>query len=87
VEDIPGVDAEMVKPVRPSQLFDVLQTVLAHRVGSGPVEHATQSAVTRGQRRPRAGRSDDNAANQKVAAYGRTARLSSRRRRHKVRKR
>ncbi|HYL08073.1 MAG TPA: ATP-binding protein, partial [Candidatus Udaeobacter sp.] len=27
----PGVDAEVVKPVRPSQLFDVLQTVMAGR--------------------------------------------------------
>ncbi len=28
---VPGVDAELVKPVRPSQLFDVLHTLLAQR--------------------------------------------------------
>jgi signal transduction histidine kinase/CheY-like chemotaxis protein len=28
---VPGVDAELVKPVRPSQLFDVLHTLLAKR--------------------------------------------------------
>src|SRR5450759_1148470 len=28
---VPGVDAELVKPVRPSQLFDVLHTLLAER--------------------------------------------------------
>jgi signal transduction histidine kinase/CheY-like chemotaxis protein len=30
-EPVPGVDAELVKPVRPSQLFDVLHTLLAAR--------------------------------------------------------
>ncbi len=45
-QPVPGVDAELVKPVRPSQLFDVLQTLLAsrpapskrriNREGSGP---------------------------------------------------
>jgi len=30
-EPVPGVDAELVKPVRPSQLFDVLHTLLAER--------------------------------------------------------
>src|SRR5207245_2915543 len=38
--DMPGVDAEMVKPVRPSQLFDVLHTLLAGRSGRAPVEPA-----------------------------------------------
>jgi signal transduction histidine kinase/CheY-like chemotaxis protein len=28
---VPGVDAELIKPVRPSQLFDVLHTLLAER--------------------------------------------------------
>jgi len=28
---VPGVDAELVKPVRPSQLFDVLHTLLGER--------------------------------------------------------
>jgi signal transduction histidine kinase/CheY-like chemotaxis protein len=32
---VPGVDAELVKPVRPSQLFDVLQTLLAERSMGG----------------------------------------------------
>jgi len=40
---VPGVDAELVKPVRPSQLFDVLHTLLAGRSErtdkpSGPVD-------------------------------------------------
>ncbi len=45
-QPVPGVDVELVKPVRPSQLFDVLQTLLAsrpapskrriNREGSGP---------------------------------------------------
>src|SRR5260370_33040701 len=30
-EPVAGVDAELVKPVRPSQLFDVLHTPLAER--------------------------------------------------------
>ena len=28
---IPGVDVEIVKPVRPSQLYDMLQTMLSAR--------------------------------------------------------
>lgn len=62
---LPGVDAEMVKPVRPSQLFDVLQTVLTRH---GPKNEEAAAAVSSG-----AGKHghvlvvDDNAANQKVA--------------------
>ncbi len=65
-EDIPGVDAEMVKPVRPSQLFDVLQTVLADRPGGGRAEPTTHAAALRGNG-ARVLVVDDNAANQKVA--------------------
>ncbi len=60
-----GVDAEVVKPVRPSQLFDVLQTVLS---GRGHAHHVAPPAEDGRRRRP--GRIlvvDDNAANQKVA--------------------
>jgi signal transduction histidine kinase/DNA-binding response OmpR family regulator len=66
VKDLPGVDAEMVKPVRPSQLFDVLQTVLADRTGRGPAEHATHAAASHGSG-ARVLVVDDNTANQKVA--------------------
>ncbi|HYL07954.1 MAG TPA: response regulator, partial [Candidatus Udaeobacter sp.] len=62
----PGVDAEVVKPVRPSQLFDVLQTVMA---GRGKARDEESDAVERSE--PKHGRVlvvDDNAANQKVAA-------------------
>ena len=65
-EDIPGVDAEMVKPVRPSQLFDVLQTLLAERPGRGRAEPTTHAAALRGNG-ARVLVVDDNAANQKVA--------------------
>jgi two-component system sensor histidine kinase/response regulator len=60
---VPGVDAELVKPVRPSQLFDVLQTLLAGRAPAEP------SAMTHdvGARGARILVVDDNAANQKVA--------------------
>jgi two-component system sensor histidine kinase/response regulator len=63
---IADVDAEMVKPVRPSQLFDVLQTLLAG--------HPSQPMPAQLQPQPSAGNRghvlvvDDNAANQKVAA-------------------
>jgi CheY-like chemotaxis protein len=66
---LPGVDAELVKPVRPSQLFDVLQTLLADR--HGHEIHAQHEAALRpadsGARRHRILVVDDNAANQKVA--------------------
>src|SRR5439155_1209374 len=64
--DMPGVDAEMVKPVRPSQLFDVLHTLLAGRSGRAPVEPAPHEAGARGHG-ARVLVVDDNAANQKVA--------------------
>ena len=59
---VPGVNAELVKPVRPSQLFDVLQTLLAGR--SSEEEPAEQHAA--GSRGARILVVDDNAANQKV---------------------
>ena len=65
-KDIPGVDAEMVKPVRPSQLFDVLQTVLGERPSHGASEALARAPVMRGQG-ARVLVVDDNAANQKVA--------------------
>ncbi len=64
--DNPGVDAEMVKPVRPSQLFDVLQTVLGERPSHGASEALARAPVIRGQG-ARVLVVDDNAANQKVA--------------------
>ena len=63
---IPGVDAEMVKPIRPSQLFDVLQTLLA-----GHPAHALSVQPEVGPSQDKHGHVlvvDDNAANQKVAA-------------------
>jgi signal transduction histidine kinase/DNA-binding response OmpR family regulator len=68
-QPVPGVDVELVKPVRPSQLFDMLQTLLAsrparsmrriNREGSGP-------PATR-HRWARILIVEDNAANLKVA--------------------
>ena len=60
---VAGVDAELVKPVRPSQLFDVLQTLLAGRTPEVEPEVA-HPAASRGARILVV---DDNAANQKVA--------------------
>ncbi|HKW69824.1 MAG TPA: response regulator [Candidatus Dormibacteraeota bacterium] len=62
---VSSVDAEMVKPVRPSQLFDVLQTVLAERPGRD-VPGGSVPAIT-STRGARVLVVDDNRANQKVA--------------------
>src|SRR5207253_4478715 len=68
-QPVPGVDIELVKPVRPSQLFDVLHTLLAakpERVRMAPVEEPVPPV--------HAGRDarilvvEDNVANIKVAA-------------------
>ena len=65
---VPGVDIELVKPVRPSQLFDVLHTLLAARP-----EHAHRRAVEEAVALAHANRAarvlvvEDNAANIKVA--------------------
>jgi len=68
-QPVPGVDVELVKPVRPSQLFDVLHTLLAARP-----EHARRTAadqldgsVERSTRGARVLVVEDNAANLKVA--------------------
>ena len=64
----PGVDAEVAKPIRPSQLFDVLQTVLS---GRGHDEKRAETSTLEPPAPPKHGRVlvvDDNAANQKVAA-------------------
>jgi len=66
---VPGVDMELVKPVRPSQLFDVLQSLLASRPAH------TRRRVNREGSGPPAARHrwarilvvEDNAANLKVA--------------------
>ena len=65
---VPGVDIELVKPVRPSQLFDVLQSLLATRPAH------TRRRVNRDDTGPPAARHrwarilvvEDNAANLKV---------------------
>src|SRR2546429_5387068 len=65
---IPGVDVEIVKPVRPSQLFDMLQTMLSARgpeVGAEPYALAPHAGGARARARVLV--VDDNAANQKVA--------------------
>jgi signal transduction histidine kinase/CheY-like chemotaxis protein len=61
---IPGVDVAIVKPVRPSQLFDVLQVVLGSR---GLHEEESAHVVAPHGSRARVLVVDDNAANQKVA--------------------
>jgi two-component system sensor histidine kinase/response regulator len=66
---VPGVDIELVKPVRPSQLFDVLQSLMASRPGH------TKRRINREGSGPPAMRhrwarilvAEDNAANLKVA--------------------
>jgi len=66
---VPGVDVELVKPVRPSQLFDVLQSLMASRTGH------TKRRIHREGTGPPATRhrwarilvAEDNAANLKVA--------------------
>src|SRR5207237_9640705 len=67
-QPVPGVDIELVKPVRPSQLFDVLHTLLAakpERARMAPVEEPVPPL--------HAGRDarilvvEDNVANIKVA--------------------
>ena len=62
---VSAVDAEMVKPVRPSQLFDVLQAVLAERPGRDRAQGETSATTT--SRGARVLVVDDNGANQKVA--------------------
>jgi signal transduction histidine kinase/CheY-like chemotaxis protein len=66
---VEGIDAELVKPVRPSQLFDALQTVLSDRLGRS-VHQEHEDALRPADpsaRRARILIADDNATNQKVA--------------------
>ena len=67
---VPGVDAELIKPVRPSQLFDTLHSVLAGRADEVSLPDAVNEA---GMPQPTSRQSarvlvvEDNAANLKVA--------------------
>jgi signal transduction histidine kinase/CheY-like chemotaxis protein len=65
---VPGVDAELIKPVRPSELFDVLQTKLAERSARAErAEADAESGVTDGVRHTaRVLVVEDNAANLKL---------------------
>ncbi|HSP08165.1 MAG TPA: response regulator [Candidatus Dormibacteraeota bacterium] len=65
---VPGVDAEMVKPIRPSQLFDVLQQRMVDRSSAGSVDHRIELPGARaGGERARVLVVEDNAANLRVA--------------------
>ncbi|HEV2217444.1 MAG TPA: response regulator [Candidatus Dormibacteraeota bacterium] len=67
-QPVPGVDIELVKPVRPSQLFDVLHTLLSSRPDYG--RHETGQHPPEVVRPDRGGRVlivEDNVANLKVA--------------------
>jgi signal transduction histidine kinase/CheY-like chemotaxis protein len=65
---VPGVDAELVKPVRPSQLFDVLHTLLAERsVRAEPAPPEVAPEILDASRKgSRVLVVEDNAANLKV---------------------
>ncbi|HYR47461.1 MAG TPA: response regulator [Candidatus Polarisedimenticolia bacterium] len=67
-QPVPGVDIELVKPVRPSQLFDVLHTLLSSRPEYG--KHEAGEHMLEMARPDHGGRVlivEDNAANLKVA--------------------
>ncbi len=64
---VPGVDIELVKPVRPSQLFDVLHTLLSSRPEYGKHDQNAPAPVVRPERAGRVLIVEDNAANLKVA--------------------
>ena len=68
-QPVPGVDVELVKPVRPSQLFDVLQTLLAARPDESrrSTAHELEAPVGRSGNGARVLVVEDNAANLKVA--------------------
>jgi len=66
-QPVPGVDIEMLKPVRPSQLFDVLHTLLSSRADYTKHEAAAAAAIIRPERGGRVLIVEDNAANLKVA--------------------
>src|SRR5579864_8963188 len=65
---VPGVDAEMVKPVRPSQLFDALHERMAQRSSTArKVDTAQSLEMDAGRQRARVLVVENNAANLKVA--------------------
>ena len=65
---VPGVDLELIKPVRPSQLFDVLNTLLATRPNATPAAvEVPAPPIPRLHRGARVLVVEDNAANLKVA--------------------
>jgi signal transduction histidine kinase/DNA-binding response OmpR family regulator len=65
---VPGVDAEMVKPVRPSQLFDMLHERMAQRASTAPgLDELTPQNTDAGRQWARVLVVEDNAANLKVA--------------------
>src|SRR5712692_135785 len=67
-QPVPGVDIELVKPVRPSQLFDVLHTLLASRPEYGKHEAGEHTReVARPDHGGRVLIVEDNVANLKVA--------------------
>jgi len=66
---VPGVDAELIKPVRPSQLFDVLHTLLAERSVRTPEPappHVEPGPPDPSRKGSRVLVVEDNAANLKV---------------------
>ncbi len=65
-QPVPGVDVELVKPVRPSQLFDVLHTLLSSRPEQ-PRKIVEEPPPARMPTGARVLIVEDNAANMKVA--------------------
>jgi CheY-like chemotaxis protein len=66
---VPGLDAELIKPVRPSQLFDALHSLLTRRAAPATRPAAADRPATGHAARPSARILvvEDNAANLKVA--------------------
>jgi two-component system sensor histidine kinase/response regulator len=66
---VPGVDTELVKPVRPSQLYDVLQTLLGEKEerATPALAATTTDSSDASHRWARVLVVEDNAANLKVA--------------------
>ncbi|GAC1509544.1 MAG: hypothetical protein NVS1B3_11690 [Candidatus Dormibacteraceae bacterium] len=65
---VPGVDAELVKPVRPSELFDTLHTLLTERSARAE-QHAAEIEQGAADHSPKPARVlvvEDNAANLKL---------------------
>ena len=66
-QPVPGIDVELVKPVRPSQLFDVLHTLIASRPEARRQADAEDVPAARPEHGARVLVVEDNAANLKVA--------------------